>query len=386
MNKKCVLIRYGEIYLKGKNRGYFENSLISNIKKSLTGIDCYVYKISGRFLLSDYDESNENYILSKLVNVFGIQSFSKVIEIDTDQVDIENFCKNIEITDKTFKVEVKRADKSFPMTSPQLEAHLGGVILSRNPNLKVDLFHPEKVVYIDIRENKKTYIFHEVIKGAGGMPVGTSGKGLLLLSGGIDSPVAGYMMAKRGMKLDAIYFHSFPYTGEQAKQKVITLARILKEYSNDVRLHVVPFTKIQETINEKCSVEFMITIMRRFMMRIAERVAIDKNAKALITGENLAQVASQTVESMTVTEDVVDKLPVFRPLIAYDKEEIITVAKKIGSFETSILPFEDCCTVFVPEHPVTKPKVYKAEREESKISNIEELINTAIENIEVIDI
>jgi thiamine biosynthesis protein ThiI len=240
-------------------------------------------------------------------------------------------------------------------------------------------------VSVDIRENGQTFIFHEIIMCAGGMPVGTSGSGLLLLSGGIDSPVAGYMMAKRGMPITAIHFHSYPYTSEQAKEKVVDLGKIISKYTGHFKLHVVSFTKIQEELHEKCNEEFMITLMRRIMYRIAERLALKLGVQSIVTGENLGQVASQTVESMTVTNNVVKTLPIFRPLISFDKEEITKISKNIGAYETSILPYEDCCTVFLPKHPLIRPKVDKCEREESKL-DLEKLIEDAMANIEVIEI
>lgn len=384
MEKHCILVRYGEIYLKGKNKFYFENVLLNNIKKMVEDVPCLVHKISGRYLVTDYDPVKEKYLLSKIQKVFGVYSVSPTIEIDTNLEAIRGYCGSIKIKENTFKIDVNRADKLFPMNSVELACDLGGYVLDNNPHLKVKLVNPEKTVFVDLRENGKTYIFYDVIKAVGGIPVGTSGRGMLLLSGGIDSPVAGYLMAKRGLSLDAVYYHSFPYTGESAKEKVKKLAKILSGYSGNLRLHVVSFTKIQEAIHENCAPEYMITIMRRFMMRIARRLCEENRLKCIVTGESLAQVASQTVESMTVTGGVVTDMPVFRPLIGQDKEETIILSKAMGAYDTSILPYQDCCTVFLPEHPVIKPKLERVEREEKKL-DIDALVEGAMQNIEVVD-
>lgn len=380
--KKTILLRFGEIFLKGKNKNYFESILIKNIKEVLSNFTCTVKKMAGRFVVSDYEEANESLIIDCLTKVFGLYSLSPAVEVETSRESIESVINQINLTENSFKIDVNRADKKFPIRSVEYGALLGGLVINRHPNIKVNLSKPEVCVYVDIRESGYTYIFHKIVKCAGGMPVGTSAPGLLLLSGGIDSPVAGYMMSKRGMRLHAIHFHSFPYTSENAKQKVLKLAKIISYYTGNITVHVVPFTQIQEEIHKHCAPEFMITIMRRIMMRISEQIAKQNNLKAIITGENLAQVASQTVESMTVTNEVVKNLPIFRPLVAFDKEEIIDIAKKINTYETSILPYEDCCTVFLPEHPVIKPKLEKAVREESKL-DIETLVNSAIKNEEI---
>lgn len=380
--EKSIIVRYGEIFLKGKNKSYFERTLIHNIKNALASFEFNIYKISGRFIVNKYDDQNERAIIDKLTKVFGIHSVSPSVSFATSLAAITNYIGQIKLSVDTFKVDVNRADKLFELNSTELARILGAEVLKTNPNLKVNLKNPQATIFVDIRESKQTFVFYDIYKGAGGMPVSTSGKGLLLLSGGIDSPVAGYLMAKRGLTLNAIHFHSFPYTSEQAKQKVITLARILTEYTGDIKLHIVPFTKIQEEIHKNCSSEYMITLMRRFMMRIAETVAQKEDIKTIITGESLAQVASQTVESITATNSVIKTLPVFRPLIGNDKEDIVAIAKNINTFETSILPYEDCCTVFLPESPIIKPKLYKVEQEESKL-NVADLINEAVQNIEV---
>ena len=381
--ENSILIRYGELFLKGKNKIFFEQTLLSNIRRLLQGVECNLYKISGRFVVNKYKESDEILILNTLKNVFGLHSISPAKCLKTNVQDIKNYLSTIKISTDTFKVNVKRADKTFPITSIEFERELGGLVLENNKHLKVSLGEPQTTVYIDIRENGETFIFYNIIKGAGGMPTGTSGKAMLLLSGGIDSPVAGYQMAKRGLTLHAIHFHSFPYTSELALEKVKTLAHILTQYVGDINLHIVPFTKIQEEIHKNCNSEFMITIMRRFMMQIAEQIALKNGVGAIVTGESLAQVASQTLESITVTNSVVKQLPVFRPLISNDKEEIIEIAKKINTFETSILPYEDCCTVFLPEHPLIKPKLEKVVREETKL-DVASLIESAINNTETV--
>ena len=289
----------------------------------------------------------------------------------------------IDSSEGTFRVTVNRAYKKFPIQSAKFAAQIGGVILEKFPKLKVNLTEFDQEICIDIRENSKTYLYSEIINGQDGMPVGTSGKGIVLLSGGIDSPVAAYRMAKRGMDLLYLHFHSFPYTSLQAKEKVITLAKTLKKYSYAGKMLVVPFTKIQQEIHEKCPAEFMITIMRRFMMRIAEKLSKKYGCGAIITGESLGQVASQTLESINVTNSVVN-IPVFRPLIGMDKTEIIDIAKKIDTFETSILPYEDCCTVFLPKFPVIKPKLEIIERAESALC-VWELIDEVVDQIEIIE-
>ena len=382
--KKVILLRFGEIYLKGKNKGYFERMLLRNIKQSLLEYECQIQKISGRYLVTNFDEMDYNSIIEKLKKVFGLTSLSLATEIETSKENIENFLSRFQTQAKTFRVTVKRADKTFPISSNEYEKELGGIVLDANPNLKVCLKKPELELVVEIRENKKTYILTESVPGAGGMPVGTAGKGLVLLSGGIDSPVAGYMMAKRGLELVGLHFHSFPYTSAQAKEKVCKLAKIVGEYAGKITLICCPFTEIQEEIHKHCAPEFMITIMRRIMMRIA-KICCDKfGAKAIITGESLAQVASQTLESINVTNDSQSTYPVFRPCIGMDKTEIIEISKKIGTYETSILPYEDCCTVFLPKNPVIKPHLDKAKREENRLE-LGTLIEKAINKMEIIE-
>ena len=383
--EKVILLRFGEIFLKGRNYSFFENTLLNNIKYRLRKFNCKIENIWGRYLISNFSEFEEEKIISELKCIFGIVSCSVSAELDSNIEVIKNFCKEIKITSKSFKVDTNRADKTFIYTSCDVSKIIGEIILNNNPNSKVDVHNPEQVINIDIRQNGKTYVFYEKINCLGGMPVGCSGKGLLLLSGGIDSPVAGYLMAKRGLSISAIHFHSYPYTSEQAKQKVIDLGNIIKKYTGSIRLYIVPFTRIQEEIHKNCDSEYMITLVRRFMMDIANRVAKNNNCNCIITGENLAQVASQTVEGITFTNEMSKDLPIFRPLISFDKIEISTISEKIGTYETSILPYEDCCSVFLPKNPVTHPKKDKILHNESFLDR-ESLISEAISNIEVLDL
>lgn len=381
--KKVVIIRYCEIHLKGKNKGYFERLLGDNIKHALKDLDFKYVKIPARYLIEDFSEDDLDEIVSRLQKVSGIHSISVAILVPSEKEIIYQTALDL-CKDKvgTFKVDTNRADKRFPVHSVDLSRELGGLILSKYAkNLSVKIKNPDFCVNIDIRESGDTLIFTDVIKCMGGMPVGGGGKGLLLLSGGIDSPVAGYMMAKRGMKLKALHFHSYPYTSDQAKEKVIDLAKKLSLYAGDIELYVVSVTKIQEAIHENCSEELMITMLRRFMMRIAERLANSIGAQAIITGESLGQVASQTIESLTTSNAVIENIPVLRPLIAFDKLDIIAIAEKIDTFETSILPYEDCCTVFLPKFPAIKPRLDKVEKEEQNL-NVDQLINEAFTNIE----
>lgn len=383
---RVILIRYGEIHLKGKNKRFFENKLIGNIKKKLEGIDYkFVYKRS-RYVIENYDPKDEGEIVERLKKVFGIHSISVAECVPSELGAICETAKKISAQSGTFRVSVNRADKTFPLNSVELSKEVGGVLLETYPDLKVDLFHPEYVLNIDVREDGGAFVFGDKIHCSGGMPVGCAGKGMLMLSGGIDSPVAGYMMAKRGLSLDAIHFHSYPYTSELAKQKVVDLAGIMKDYTGEINLICIPFTKIQEEIHRSCESSYMVTLVRRFMMRIAERVAIMRECGCIVNGESLGQVASQTLPSINVTNSVIEKLPVLRPLIGMDKDEIIDISKRIGTFETSILPYEDCCTVFLPDAPVTHPSLVRAEREEARMHDAEALIKEAIDNLEVIKI
>ena len=388
--EKIILVRYEEIFLKGLNKKNFENRLMTNIRRKLKKLgDVKVTSSQSRIYIESKDpafDMDEAMII--LRKIFGIASFSPVYKIPSDYEAIKENAVLI-VEDmlkrnpyKTFKVEAKRGDKKFPLNSPQICADLGGVILRNFPNLKVDVHNPDFIFYVEVRES--TYLYSEIIHGTKGLPTGTGGKATLLLSGGIDSPVAGWMIAKRGVELDAVYFHSYPYTSERARDKVVRLAEILSEYCMGLNLHVVPFTDIQLEINQKCPQEYLTIIMRRYMMKIAERIAQKNGSLGLITGEAIGQVASQTLESILVTDDAVN-LPVYRPLAGLDKNEVVEIAKRINTYETSILPYEDCCTLFVAKHPVTRPSLDKT-IEYEKVLDEERLIEEAVENTEIVRI
>ncbi len=384
--KKVVIIRYSEIFLKGKNRGFFERAFENNLRRALQGIDAELIKQSGRYLVQNFSEEQAEEIMEKLKKVFGLHTLSLAYEMSSDMEAIFEAAKLLCREEGTFKVESHRGDKKYPLTSVEISKKLGGMLLDyAKGKLSVDVHTPSFTIRVDIREGNRALVFGEFIEGANGMPVGTAGRGLLLLSGGIDSPVAGHMMAKRGMNIDCLHFHSYPYTNMQAKEKVVELAKILSEYTCGTRLYTVKVTHIQEAIHEKCKPELMITLLRRFMYRIAERHALRINALCLITGESLGQVASQTIEGMTSSNSVVEKLPVLRPLVGFDKNEIIERSVKMGAYETSILPFEDCCTVFLPDFPAIRPKIPEILREEAKL-DIEGLIAEAFESIEKIEL
>ena len=381
---KTILLRYGELYLKGNNQRLFKKALANNVKKILKGEE-FTLETSQSRLFVKTPEKNLSSVIEKLKFVFGIVSFSVAEEVLSNRHDIEAFIKTIKIEKGTFRVSVNRAEKSFPISSVEYERLLGSIILTQNPHLKVDLTNPETHIKVDIRENLKTYIYLNSYEGAGGLPLGTAGKGLLLLSGGIDSPVAGYQIAKRGMYFEAIHFHSYPYTSEQAKQKVLSLAKLMTKFNPEFKVHLVSITHLQEEINKNCKSEYMIAIMRRFMYKIAEMVAKQRRIGAIVTGENLGQVASQTLESLTSTNSVLKDVIAFRPLLSYDKNEIIKLSEKIGTFETSILPYEDCCTVFLPKNPIIKPKKHNVEFEENKL-NLDELLAESLATLETIEI
>ncbi len=384
------LIKYAEIGIKGKNRYLFEDMLVHQMKLALKKCEgkFTIHKSQGRIFVDaegefDYDEAVEH-----LKRVFGITGICPVVVVEDEG--FEKLCETVVkyIDDvypdknKTFKVNARRARKNYPKESMEINADMGGVILDAYPEMRVDVRKPDIMLNIEIRE--KIYIYSEIIPGPGGMPVGTGGKAMLLLSGGIDSPVAGYMIAKRGVKIDAVYFHAPPYTSERAKQKVVDLARIVSKYTGPIYLHVINFTDIQLYIYEKCPHEELTIIMRRYMMRIAEAIAKQTDCLGLITGESIGQVASQTLNSLVATNEVCE-LPVYRPLIGFDKQEIVEVSEKIGTFETSIQPFEDCCTIFVAKHPVTKPNVNVIRRHERNLDEkIDELVKTALETDELI--
>ena len=385
-----ILVRYEEIFLKGNNRWMFEKRLMENMKKALYGLGVIkVVKSQSRvYVVPKGLDFPFAEALQRLTKVFGINAVSPCIRMAVDYEAIAG--KAVEMAKDlveryghaTFRVETKRADKTFPMNSMQVSADIGRRILEEIPTLKVDLFHPQFTVYVELRD--MAHLYSEIIPAAKGLPSGTGGKATLLLSGGIDSPVAGWMVAKRGVQIEAVHFYSYPYTSARAKDKVIELAKILSGWCMGVKLHVVPFTEIQLAINEKCPADYMTIIMRRYMMRISEKIALESGSLGLVTGEAIGQVASQTLESMLVTDRSVE-LPVYRPCIGMDKNEVIGIARRIGTFETSILPYEDCCTIFVARHPVTKPTLEKTLKFEAVLEpHAEELISRAIAGAEVL--
>ncbi len=386
---KAFLIKYAEIGIKGKNRYIFENALRDQIKNSIKDLGEYIVtKEQGRLYIEcpevyDYEETVE-----ALQRVFGIAQICPVLIIDTieweplkqavgDYVETRYQDKSF-----TFKMEAKRSDKKYPLTSPEICAEMGEYLLHRFPEMKVDVHTPSVRIMVEVRN--KSYVYSEVIPGPGGMPVGSNGKAMLLLSGGIDSPVAGYMISKRGVTIDAVYFHAPPYTSERAKQKVVDLAKIISRYTGPIKLHVINFTEIQLYIYEKCPHEELTIIMRRYMMRIAQKIAEDTGSLGLITGESIGQVASQTLQGLAATNEVCT-MPVYRPLIAYDKQDIVDIAERINTYETSILPFEDCCTIFVAKHPVTKPNLKVIRHSERCLEEkIDEMVQVALDTKEAI--
>ncbi|MBR1747497.1 MAG: tRNA 4-thiouridine(8) synthase ThiI [Clostridia bacterium] len=380
--ERIILIRIGEIFLKGNNKNFFVSLLKDNAKNALKGIPCRFVSSQNRMYVERYEDSDERTIIDRLTKVFGLYNLSPAIKLPTDFTEIAKVCSDMSPKNGTFRVTVNRADKKLDKNSMEISREIGAYMLRKESGLTVNLHQFDFEVNVDIRENGFSYVFYEKIPCAGGLPVGCGGNGMLLLSGGIDSPVAAYLMAKRGVKIYAVHYHSFPFTSEMAKNKVIKLAQIVSDYCGEIELFVVPFTDIQYAIKENCPIEYMITIMRRFMMRIAERLAEQYKCGAIITGESLGQVASQTMESINVTNSVVKK-PVFRPLIGSDKSDIIEIARKINTFETSILPYEDCCTVFLPKNPVIKPKIELAEEMEQKL-DVNGLIEQALSGVEII--
>jgi len=388
MVKTVVLISYGEIHLKGLNRPFFEGALLRNIKNALSKFErAEVIKGEGRFYVKGLDHSEIDDVIAALKRIFGIVSISIAAEVDKDMdaikaAAVELIKKAYANGSKTFKVESRRSDKSFPYKSPDISREIGGYILKQLDGLRVDVHTPDIILNVEIRE--RAYIYYERIAGPGGMPVGTAGKAMLLISGGIDSPVAGYMIAKRGVELSAVHYYSYPYTSPRARDKVEELCRILSAYTGPIKIYMVPFTEIQQSIYERCPDNQLTILTRRFMMRIAEHLARQDGCKALITGESIGQVASQTMDSLVVTQAAVDML-VLRPLIGFDKLEIMDLAKKIGTYETSILPYEDCCTVFLPRHPATKPRLEAIEHSETLL-DVNALEQQAIANMDVISV
>ena len=384
-----ILLKLGEIVLKGLNRKSFEQKLVSNVRRRLAHIGKFrVYCLQSTvYVEAAEDGADMDAAFEALQKVFGIVKLSRAAACEKNKDAIAklaiDYLRDDMLRAKSFKVESKRSDKSFPMTSVELSQYVGGELNEAYPNVEVDVHDPDLVVNIEVRD-LAAYVHAAPVSGAGGMPVGCNGVAVTLLSGGIDSPVSSYMIAKRGVRLIPLHFFSFPYTSEQAKEKVIELGNMLTEYCGRMTLEIAPFTHIQEEIRDKCPEEYFTLIMRRFMMRIAQRVAHDTGAKAIVTGENLGQVASQTMEAMASTQAVID-LPVLQPLIGMDKEEIITIARKIGTFDTSILPYEDCCTVFTPKHPRTRPKLSEVERAES-VLDIDALVDEAVKGLEEVEL
>lgn len=389
---QAFLLKYAEIGIKGKNRYKFENALCEQVRRKLAKIDgeFEVIREQGRIFVEACGDFDCEEAIQEMGMVFGVTGISPVEVIENKewehltkavgdfverQYDHQNF---------TFKVKCRRSDKQYPLTSPEVCMEMGGYLLERFPALSVDVHDPQVLIWVEVRE--KAYVYSRVYPGAGGMPLGTNGKAMLLLSGGIDSPVAGYMIAKRGVYIDAVYFHAPPYTSERAKQKVVDLAKLISRYTGPIHLHVVDFTEIQLAIYELCPHEELTIIMRRYMMRIAETLAERSGCLGMITGESIGQVASQTMHSLAATNDVCH-LPVYRPLIGFDKQEIVDIADRIGTYETSIQPYEDCCTIFVAKHPVTKPEIKRIRQSEKNLAEkIDEMVQTALDGIEVIAI
>ena len=392
MKFHSFLIKYGEIGIKGKNRYIFEDALVRQIRFALKDVDgeFYVHKSYGRVYVDCDGEYDYEETVESLARVFGIVGICPVVRLEDkgfEELKKEVVAYMDEMypdKNKTFKVEARRSKKSYPLQSMQINCQLGEVILDAFPEMKVDVHHPDIMLNVEVRE--EIYLYSEIIPGPGGMPVGTNGSAMLLLSGGIDSPVAGYMIAKRGVSLEATYFHAPPYTSERAKEKVVDLARLVSKYSGPIKLNVVNFTDIQLYIYEKCPHEELTIIMRRYMMKIAEHFAKQDGCLGMITGESIGQVASQTMQSLNVT-NAVCTLPVYRPLIGFDKRDIVEISEKINTYETSILPFEDCCTIFVAKHPGTKPILEKIEKSELNLAEgIDELVQKAIDTVEVIKV
>ena len=385
--RDMILLKEGEVVLKGLNKRYFEQKLTQNIRRRIKPFGRFVVTATQSVIYVEPqdDDADVDGAFEALKNVFGIMTLSKAVACEKDKDVILR--RTVAYLDealrsaKTFKVETKRSDKGFPMTSIQLSQYIGGEIDEAYPNLRADMHDPELVIHIEVRD-RAAYVHGAPVRGAGGMPVGSNGVAVTLLSGGIDSPVSTYMMAKRGLRLIPVHFFSFPYTSELAKEKVIDLAKLLTTYCGRLFVEVVPFTHIQEEIRAKCPEEYFTIIMRRMMMRIADRIALDNGCGALVTGESLGQVASQTMEAMLCTGAVAE-LPVLRPLVGMDKEEVIRIARRIGTFDTSILPYEDCCTVFTPRHPCTHPKLKNVEEAEAAL-DVETLVQEALDGREMI--
>ncbi len=393
MRFSTFLLKYGEIGVKGKNRYLFEDALVNQVRRALKDVDgdFQVYKAQARIYVDCSDDYDYEDAVGHLKKVFGLVGICPVVRLEDKgflelKKDVVKYVEELyPDRNMTFKVETRRAKKSYPKNSMEVSRDLGEAVLEAFPETRVDVHHPDVLLNVEVRGDG-VYVYSQTIPGAGGMPVGTNGKAMLLLSGGIDSPVAGYMVARRGVRIEAVYFHAPPYTSERAKQKVVDLAKIVAGYAGPVRLHVVNFTDIQLYIYDRCPHEELTIIMRRYMMRIAQHFAETGGCLGLVTGESIGQVASQTMQSLAATNDVCT-MPVYRPVIGFDKQDIVNIAEKIGTFETSVQPFEDCCTIFVAKHPVTKPDIGYIRRSEEKLSGrIQELVETAIDTAEIIEV
>ncbi len=389
---RTFLLKYGEIFLKGKNRYVFEDILVEQVRRAVKKCDgeFKVHKSLSRIYVEALTDYDYDELIETLKCVFGVIAICPVLVLedngfeDLKQQVVKYIDETYENKNFTFKVYSKRARKNYPVNSMEMNCLIGEALLDAYPEIKVDVHKPEVSLHVEVRE--RIYVYSVIIPGPGGMPVGSAGKAMLLLSGGLDSPVAGYMIAKRGVKLEAVYFHAPPYTSERAKQKVVDLGNLISRYTGPIRLHVINFTEIQMAIYEKCPHDELTIIMRRYMMRIAEQIGLENDCIGLVTGESIGQVASQTMQSLACTNDVCT-VPVYRPLIAFDKQDIVDIAEKINTYETSILPYEDCCTIFVAEHPVTKPIVKViAKHEENLADCIDEMLKKAVEEREIIEI
>lgn len=389
---RTFLLKYGEIFLKGKNRYVFEDILVEQVRRAVKKCDgeFKVHKSLSRIYVEALTDYDYDELIETLKCVFGIIAICPVLVLEDNGFDdlkqqvVKYIDETYEDKNFTFKVYSKRARKNYPVNSMEMNCLIGEALLDAYPEIKVDVHKPEVSLHVEVRE--RIYVYSVIIPGPGGMPVGSAGKAMLLLSGGLDSPVAGYMIAKRGVKLEAVYFHAPPYTSERAKQKVVDLGNLISRYTGPIRLHVINFTEIQMAIYEKCPHDELTIIMRRYMMRIAEQIGLENDCIGLVTGESIGQVASQTMQSLACTNDVCT-VPVYRPLIAFDKQDIVDIAEKINTYETSILPYEDCCTIFVAEHPVTKPIVKViAKHEENLADCIDEMLKKAVEEREIIEI
>lgn len=390
MKKNLYIVRCGEVALKGMNRPYFERILLERVKKAIEEYEeTEASWKDGLMFVRVPANAPEDEVISKCVRVFGVATVSPAVQAPKDINDIGRLASDFmqKIIDeedvKTFKVRAKRADKTFPIESPEIARQVGGMVLTGCKTLEVDVHRPDAVLSVDVRR-EAAYIYRDKVKGFGGLPLGTNGKGMILMSGGIDSPVAAFMMAKRGMSIEAVHFHSYPYTSQRAQEKVEELVKVLAGYMGSIRMHVINLLPIQEEIVKNCPEDETTLLVRRFMMRIAEKIAEKNGCMMLITGEDLGQVASQTAEALVVTDSVVT-MPVMRPLIAMDKVDIMDKAREIGTYDISIQPYEDCCTVFLPKHPVTKPKLHRIEKSES-VLKVDELVKAAVESEEIVTI